>query len=119
MSRKVYCLKTDWKFTRKPAPDAFDAACDDSKWENVEVPHDWAIAGPFDRENDIERKVVKGQADLAEHVSEVTGRTGGLPHVGEGWYRRWIEVPKADKRRCYRLECEGRQLAIWIFIFCI
>ena len=27
---------------------------DDSSWESVTVPHDWAIYGPFDRENDLQ-----------------------------------------------------------------
>lgn len=71
------------------------------------APHDWAIAGPFDRKNYIDRKVAKGQADLAKGVQEITGRTGGLPHTGEGWYRRWIDVPATAQKRCYRLECDG------------
>jgi len=107
MSRNTTWLKRDWKFTRSATPDASQPACDESGWETVEVPHDWAIAGPFDRENDIDRKVIKGQADVEAGVREITGRTGGLPHMGEGWYRKWVDVPAAAVPRCYRLECDG------------
>jgi beta-galactosidase len=107
MARTVEWLKDDWKFTRTPGADAFERDGDDADWQTVRVPHDWAIAGPFDRENDIERKVRKGQADVEGDVREITGRTGGLPHTGEGWYRRWIDVPADDSPRCYRLECDG------------
>ncbi len=107
MSRSTTWLKRDWKFTRCATPEALQPACDDSGWETVAVPHDWAIAGPFDRENDIDRKVIKGQADVEAGVREITGRTGGLPHTGQGWYRTWVEVPATGLPRCYRLECDG------------
>ena len=35
---------------------AEQAACDDSGWQEVSVPHDWAISGPFDK--DIDKQVV-------------------------------------------------------------
>ena len=54
------------------------------------MPHDWAIYGPFDMENDIQRTAIKqdGQKAAIEH----TGRTGGLPFVGVGWYRTTFDV---------------------------
>lgn len=107
MSRTTRALKSGWKFSRSATPLALQPAFDDAAWETVTVPHDWAIAGPFDRENDIERKVRKGQADVEAGVREITGRTGGLPHTGEGWYRNWVEVPAAASPRRYRLECDG------------
>lgn len=107
MARNSRDLKTGWKFTRNAVVGALEKSCDDSGWENVTVPHDWAIAGPFDRENDIERMVRKDHADVEGGVQEITGRTGGLPHTGEGWYRTWVDIPAADSVRCYRLECDG------------
>ncbi len=107
MSRVVTRLRDEWKFTRTPVPDALQPGLDDASWESVTVPHDWAIAGPFDKENDLERKVRKGQLDVEASVQEIAGRTGGLPHTGEGWYRKWIEVPAAETPKCYRLECDG------------
>lgn len=107
MTRTVTRLRDDWKFTRTPHPEALKAVCDDSGWETVQVPHDWAIAGPFDMENDIIRRVKKGQADVAESVQLITGRTGGLPHIGEGWYRKTMEIPAESAGKTFRLECDG------------
>ena len=82
-------------------------SCDDTQWESVRVPHDWAIAGPFDPNHDRIERIDRNQADVQEGVIEITGRTGGLPHVGRGWYRLWLEVPAAASPKCYRLECDG------------
>ncbi len=47
------------------------------------------------------------RAGRRQGVQEITGRNGGLPHTGEGWYRQWLDVPAAAQKRCYRLECDG------------
>ena len=63
-------------------------------WEAVSVPHDWAIYGPFDKANDLQTvAVVQNGEDIA---TEKTGRTGGLPYMGKGAYRRTLEI-KADE----------------------
>ena len=65
-------LKEGWRFMKEGQ----------SEWQSVTVPHDWAIYGPFDRENDIQRVAVvqNGERD----PSDKTGRTGGLPrHAGD------------------------------------
>ena len=41
-----------WKFQRGSAAGAEQPNYDDSKWESVSIPHDWAIKGPFDKEID-------------------------------------------------------------------
>lgn len=59
-------------------------------WERVSVPHDWAIYGPFDRSNDLQTvAVVQNREEVA---TEKTGRTGGLPYIGKGAYRRSLEI---------------------------
>lgn len=107
MSRIITLLKKNWAFTRVRHADALSATCDETDWETVSVPHDWAIVGPFDREHDIDRQVAEEQADIEADVNSITGRTGGLPHVGEGWYRKRIEIPADRAGRCFRLECDG------------
>ena len=91
-------LEKGWKFTREDQPQFSQADYNDSKWQKVTLPHDWAIYGPFDRENDLQRIAIKqdGQKSAIEH----TGRTGGLPFVGVGWYRTEFDVPEltADKQ---------------------
>ena len=68
-------------------------------WENVTVPHDWAIYGPFDRSHDLQTvAVVQNKEKVA---TEKTGRTGGLPYIGKGAYKRTLDVASGtlDGRR--------------------
>lgn len=83
-------LQKRWKFSREDNPEFSESAYNDTHWQSVTVPHDWAIYGPFDMENDIQRTAIKqdGQKAAIEH----TGRTGGLPFVGVGWYRTTFDV---------------------------
>ncbi len=90
--RRVTNLKL-WTFQR-----------DDRPAEQVEVPHDWAIAGPFDRNNDLQITQIfeDGLVNDIEH----TGRTGGLPHVGFGRYSCSIPGPDSPER-CVFLDFDG------------
>lgn len=60
-------------------------------WERVTVPHDWAIAGPFDKE--IDKQVVAIVENGEKKAGEKTGRTGSLPFIGAGEYRRTVTIP--------------------------
>ena len=42
-----------WKFQKGAAKGAEAVQYDDSKWQQVTVPHDWAISGPFDKARKI------------------------------------------------------------------
>jgi len=61
---------------------------DDSAWRRVDLPHDWAIAGPF---------LVDGPY----------GGMGRLPSWGVGWYRRTLDIPASDRGRRIALEIDG------------
>lgn len=84
--RTTEVLSHDWLFHRGEASGAEAPAFDDSRWTTVTVPHDWAITGPFDRSNDLQNVAITQNAETEASVK--TGRTGGLPYVGIGWYRR-------------------------------
>ena len=90
-SRVETCLKDGWRFHRGEADGAFMPAYDDSGWDKVSVPHDWAITGPFSIENDLQN--VQIVQNMETKASLKTGRTGGLPYVGIGWYRTEFSVP--------------------------
>lgn len=85
-------LKDGWRFHRGEADGAFMPAYDDSGWDRVSVPHDWAITGPFSIENDLQN--VQIVQNMETKASLKTGRTGGLPYVGIGWYRTEFSVPE-------------------------
>ena len=89
--RSEISLEKGWKFSKGDFPEAVNPDFDDSEWEDVTVPHDWAITGPFDRNIDLQEVAVV--QNLEKEVSLKTGRTGGLPYIGTGWYRRTFSVP--------------------------
>lgn len=70
---------------------------DDSAWQRVTLPHDWAIAGPF----------------LADGPY---GGMGRLPSWGIGWYRRTLDIPAADAGRAVFLDIDGAMsyATVWL-----
>ena len=76
--RSITSLCGEWAFAKDPSGtlDASAAAFNEAGWQTVEVPHDWAISGPFDPEGN--------------------GGTGKLPWQGVGWYRRTFEIDEAQ-----------------------
>lgn len=87
--RSECLLERGWMFHKGEATGAEAIDYNDSKWETVVVPHDWAITGPFSRDNDLQNVAVTQNFETEASVK--TGRTGGLPYVGIGWYRRTFE----------------------------
>ena len=100
--RKEVQLAEDWCFSLED--DAMKAAGEkvaaenynDALWERVAVPHDWAIKGPFDERHDMQVKMVVEDGETKAQLR--TGRTGGLPFIGAGWYRLKFKVPNSCER---------------------
>ena len=120
--RTVERLEKGWRFTRVDDPKASTEGYNDSKWSRVVVPHDWAIYGPFSFDNDKQHLAIAqdGQKEAMEHA----GRTGGLPFVGAGWYRRSLEIPSdlGDRRVFLRFDgamsharvyVNGKEVGYW------
>jgi beta-galactosidase len=63
----VTSLWSSWKFATGSHPGAANPDFDETGWQAVTLPHDWAIAGPS--------------------IPDGDGNTGKLPWKGEGWYR--------------------------------
>lgn len=59
----------------------------DTEWRTVQLPHDWAIEGPF-------------RMDLPNE-------TGKLPWAGLGWYRKNLMVPQTAKGEQFFLDFDG------------
>ncbi|TGD83367.1 glycoside hydrolase family 2 protein [Hymenobacter wooponensis] len=89
--RQEYVLDTDWRFMKGDVPDAAKPNFKDAGWQKVTIPHDWAIYGPFDGNNDLQ--AVKIEQNNEQKATLKAGRTGGLPFIGTGWYRRTLSVP--------------------------
>ena len=76
-------LLDGWEFSR---------GGETNSWEAIRLPHDWAISGPFDKQHDIQVVAIKENGE--DKATEKTGRSGSLPWIGEGWYRREVEIPE-------------------------
>lgn len=91
------------KFNSGQTPQAvFLPDFDDADWRTVRVPHDWGIEGDFSADNDPTTRIIV--ADGITTPIPHTGRSGGLPTVGEGVYRKWVEIDGSD---CHFLELDG------------
>ncbi len=88
--RSETLLKKGWRFSQEDNPRAADADFDDSRWQQVTVPHDWAIYGPFDRKHDLQTVAVTQDGETKATLK--TGRSGGLPYMGTGWYRTTFDA---------------------------
>ena len=103
--REVKDLDNNWKFQKGNFDNAFEINFNDSKWENVTVPHDWAIYGPFNKEIDIQRVAIEQNGEKVP--TEKTGRTGALPHIGTAWYRNTFSILENQKNKKVILLFEG------------
>lgn len=113
-SRTTITLEQGWKFSREDDQRASEVSFDDSAWQGVRVPHDWAIYGPFSKENDIHRMAIvqDGQTTAIEHY----GRTGGLPFTGVGWYRNNFTLPTYKSGQGVVLQFDGAMSNARVFV---
>jgi len=70
---------------------------DDGTWKRVDLPHDWAIAGPF--------------LEAGPY-----GGVGRLPSWGIGWYRKALDIPASDRGRSIFLDVDGAMsyATVWL-----
>ena len=112
--RTVTTLNEGWEFT-KGRPGGT------TKWQKVRVPHDWAIYGPFNRANDLQTVAVEQNGETEK--TEKTGRTGGLPFIGQGTYRTTFEIADTVNRNITivfdgamsnaHVKVNGKEVAYW------
>ncbi len=80
-SHREVTLSEGWQFSR-----------DKVNWEEVTVPHDWAISGPFDKKWDLQVVAIKENGE--DVATEKSGRSGALPWIGKGYYKTTFTVPQ-------------------------
>jgi beta-galactosidase len=86
-ARVVVNFNRDWKFIKQDPCGAELPAYNDSSWKKIRLPHDWAIAGPFNPKED--------------------GFAGKLPWRGVGWYRKNFTLDKADSGKRVYFDFDG------------
>ncbi|UZK66255.1 glycoside hydrolase family 2 TIM barrel-domain containing protein [Sphingomonas sp. M1-B02] len=87
----------DWRFAKGDVAGAEQPAFADASWQPVDLPHDWAIAGPFDRN------------------AATTGSGGWLPS-GVAWYRKHFALPDSARGKRVFIEFDGimERAGVWI-----
>ena len=78
--RQEITLTDGWQFSH-----------DKQSWQTVSVPHDWAISGPFDKKWDLQ--TVRIEQNGEKEATEKSGRSGALPWIGKGHYKRKFTIP--------------------------
>ena len=87
-ARQVTELASGWHFAKGEVAGAEAAEFGDASWQSVSVPQDWAIAQPFDKDS-------------------ATGGAGAFLPGGVSWYRRRLDLPKADGGKRVFIEFDG------------
>ena len=82
-AQRTETLLRDWTFNGK---------------EQVRIPHDWAITGPFDRSIDLQVVAILQNGET--EASEKTARSGGLPWIGKGFYECTVDLDKTPGTNC-------------------
>ncbi|HIJ70497.1 MAG TPA: DUF4982 domain-containing protein [Planctomycetes bacterium] len=90
--RKIF--NAGWRFVKEDIKNAQAFDFDDSNWRVLNVPHDWAIEGPF--------------------TKDVSFQGGYLPYPGVGWYRKTFEIP--SDAQYVRIQFDGvmRDAKVWL-----
>ncbi|ERM83217.1 hypothetical protein P872_16980 [Rhodonellum psychrophilum GCM71 = DSM 17998] len=96
-SREILNFDKNWKFQLDDIQEASSLGFDDSRWQLVDLPHDWSIFGPIDRDNP-------------------SGRGGAFFPDGIGWYRKNFQMPNADQGKRVFIDFDGvmANSEVWI-----
>jgi beta-galactosidase len=97
--RTTSSFNDGWKFMKHDADapkikGAQKADFDDSAWESIDLPHDWAILGPF--------------------TEEVDSAEGRLPFPGVGWYRKTFKAPAEGKHVFIEFDGVMKDAQVWL-----
>jgi len=85
-----------WRFQKGDAAGAERPDHDDAGWRTLDLPHDWAIEGPFD--------------------PAISPHQGALPYFGVAWYRKRFQVPESARGRFYSIEIDGAMSNATVFL---
>lgn len=100
-SHREVALEENWQFSR-----------DQSVWQAVSVPHDWAIDGPFDKKWDLQVVAIKENGENV--ATEKSGRSGALPWIGKGYYKTSFAVPQGYHRA--QLLFDGAMADAYVYV---
>jgi len=94
--RNRVSINDNWKFSITDSINYYtDSNFDDSKWETINLPHDWSIKSKFSK--------------------DYSGRNAWLPG-GIAWYRKTIFIDKKDENKEFKIEFDGvyKNASLWV-----
>lgn len=94
---RTQSFNKDWKFYLGDDASASSSTFNDAAWRTLDLPHDWSIELPFDK-------------------NSPTGNGGGALRGGTGWYRKTFTVPATAKNKFIAITFDGvyRNSEVWI-----
>ena len=101
-NREIMPLDKEWLFQKKDITEPIQIY---TSWDTVNIPHDWAINGPFDLNQDMQFVQVIEDGDKEAKLR--TGRTGALPATGMGQYRKELFLPVEKSTQRVYIEFDG------------
>lgn len=96
-ARNTLNFDKDWHFLKGDADGAQAPAFDDKSWRTLDVPHDWAIEGPFE-------------------ANAPTRGSGAFAPSGISWYRKSFTLPASAAGKTVAIELDGVMANSEVFI---
>src|SRR4051812_38004378 len=87
-TRTQQSFNDNWKFYLGDATGANESSFNDASWRVLDLPHDWSIELPFDKDSP-------------------TATGGGALRGGVGWYRKTFAVPASYKGKSIAITFDG------------
>jgi beta-galactosidase len=87
-------FNSGWLFINQDVTNGQDPGLDDSAWRKLDLPHDWAIEGPFSK--------------------EVYYQGGSLPYPGVGWYRKSFDMSANGKNVLLEFDGVMMDAKVWV-----
>ncbi|WP_010179415.1 glycoside hydrolase family 2 TIM barrel-domain containing protein [Aquimarina agarilytica] len=96
-TREVIDFNANWKFHLGIVKNAHLIAHNDSKWEKVDIPHDWSIDSGYKKDG-------------------ATACSTGFVIGGVGWYRKSFKLTNKDKAKRIVIKFDGiyNNSSVWI-----
>jgi beta-galactosidase len=100
-----YSIANIFSKSGKAEKTAIDPRFDDKDWTDVTLPHDWAVALPFQNSPNF---------DVMAHGYKPVG--GLYPQNSVGWYRKHFTINEADSGQRFTIQFDGifRDSKIWL-----
>jgi beta-galactosidase len=97
VARQIENFGKGWKFILDSIHDNSTATVNDASWRTLNLPHDWSIEMPFDK-------------------NSPTGTSGGALRGGMGWYRKTFSLPASSKNKNVFIDFDGVYMnsEVWI-----